>query len=318
MHVNELAEALHVPQPTVSRHLKVLRERQLVVAERGGTERALLARRRLASSRRWTSCARCCSARLSRQGAARREHGLSPALPPRVSGAGLKALHPRRSPGWRPRSRPDPRRPRWSEPPGSQPSTCGSCAPTIAPLTPGQATTQATATAETVARWRLAIGLRASRRARLRDRAGSVKLARVPAPVVEGHLAHSPGREGVGQDARGHGAVAEHARAVRRSPGDHLGGGAAGQQRERRLHQIHVPDLLAARQKGGVVVADADGPHLALVHSGGSSRPRIPRPAPPNSSGQRIWKRSIRSTPRRPSEASQSRRSSRVGQSAWA
>ena len=36
MHVNELAEALHVPQPTVSRHLKVLRERQLVVAEREG------------------------------------------------------------------------------------------------------------------------------------------------------------------------------------------------------------------------------------------------------------------------------------------
>jgi DNA-binding transcriptional ArsR family regulator len=36
MHVNELAEALHVPQPTISRHLKVLRERQLVEAEREG------------------------------------------------------------------------------------------------------------------------------------------------------------------------------------------------------------------------------------------------------------------------------------------
>ncbi len=36
MHVNELAEALHVPQPTASRHLKVLRERQLVAAEREG------------------------------------------------------------------------------------------------------------------------------------------------------------------------------------------------------------------------------------------------------------------------------------------
>jgi DNA-binding transcriptional ArsR family regulator len=36
MHVNELAEALHVPQPTVSRHLKVLRERQLVAARREG------------------------------------------------------------------------------------------------------------------------------------------------------------------------------------------------------------------------------------------------------------------------------------------
>jgi DNA-binding transcriptional ArsR family regulator len=37
MHVNELAEALHVPQPTVSRHLKVLRERQLVATEREGS-----------------------------------------------------------------------------------------------------------------------------------------------------------------------------------------------------------------------------------------------------------------------------------------
>jgi ArsR family transcriptional regulator len=36
MHVHELADALHVPQPTVSRHLKVLRERQLVSAEREG------------------------------------------------------------------------------------------------------------------------------------------------------------------------------------------------------------------------------------------------------------------------------------------
>jgi ArsR family transcriptional regulator len=35
-HVNELAEALRVPQPTISRHLKVLRERQLVEAEREG------------------------------------------------------------------------------------------------------------------------------------------------------------------------------------------------------------------------------------------------------------------------------------------
>jgi DNA-binding transcriptional ArsR family regulator len=36
MHVNDLAEVLHVPQPTASRHLKVLRERQLVAAVREG------------------------------------------------------------------------------------------------------------------------------------------------------------------------------------------------------------------------------------------------------------------------------------------
>ena len=34
--VTELTEALDVPQPTVSRHLKVLRERRLVTTERDG------------------------------------------------------------------------------------------------------------------------------------------------------------------------------------------------------------------------------------------------------------------------------------------
>jgi ArsR family transcriptional regulator len=36
-HVHELAEILNTPQPTVSRHLKTLRERKLVNAERDGT-----------------------------------------------------------------------------------------------------------------------------------------------------------------------------------------------------------------------------------------------------------------------------------------
>lgn len=35
-YVSELAEILEIPQPTVSRHLKVLRERSLVLAERNG------------------------------------------------------------------------------------------------------------------------------------------------------------------------------------------------------------------------------------------------------------------------------------------
>jgi DNA-binding transcriptional ArsR family regulator len=35
--VTELTEALDVPQPTVSRHLKILRERRLVLTEREGT-----------------------------------------------------------------------------------------------------------------------------------------------------------------------------------------------------------------------------------------------------------------------------------------
>ncbi len=36
MYVHELAEILRVPQPTTSRHLKILRERQLVAARREG------------------------------------------------------------------------------------------------------------------------------------------------------------------------------------------------------------------------------------------------------------------------------------------
>ena len=37
MNVSELAETLKLPQPTTSRHLKLLRERNLVIAEREGT-----------------------------------------------------------------------------------------------------------------------------------------------------------------------------------------------------------------------------------------------------------------------------------------
>lgn len=37
MNVSELAERLELPQPTASRHLKMLRERGLVMPEREGT-----------------------------------------------------------------------------------------------------------------------------------------------------------------------------------------------------------------------------------------------------------------------------------------
>lgn len=36
-HVTALAEELHMPQPTVSRHLRVLRQRALVLTDRQGT-----------------------------------------------------------------------------------------------------------------------------------------------------------------------------------------------------------------------------------------------------------------------------------------
>lgn len=35
--VMQIAEALELPQPTISRHLKILRERGMVIAERRGT-----------------------------------------------------------------------------------------------------------------------------------------------------------------------------------------------------------------------------------------------------------------------------------------
>ena len=35
-HVNELADKTEIPQPTISRHLKILRERGLVASERDG------------------------------------------------------------------------------------------------------------------------------------------------------------------------------------------------------------------------------------------------------------------------------------------
>ena len=35
-HVNELSEQMNIPQPTVSRHLKILRERGLVTSQRSG------------------------------------------------------------------------------------------------------------------------------------------------------------------------------------------------------------------------------------------------------------------------------------------
>lgn len=37
LNVSEIAEKLNLPQPTASRHLKLLRERNLVIAEREGT-----------------------------------------------------------------------------------------------------------------------------------------------------------------------------------------------------------------------------------------------------------------------------------------
>lgn len=37
MNVTALAQVLHTPQPTISRHLAVLRQRSLVLADRAGT-----------------------------------------------------------------------------------------------------------------------------------------------------------------------------------------------------------------------------------------------------------------------------------------
>ena len=82
--VTELTECLDVPQPTVSRHLKVLRERRLVATERAGTSVILLAGR-YASHRRAGHDARRAARRPDPAGKAR----TGPRLSTRGAGVGL-------------------------------------------------------------------------------------------------------------------------------------------------------------------------------------------------------------------------------------
>ena len=75
-----------------------------------------------------------------------------------------------------------------------QPSTCSAVrAPTIAPVTPGHASVQAIAIAETVVPWRAAIGRSASRSARFRAELRLLELGRPAPPVVGGQRRHALG-----------------------------------------------------------------------------------------------------------------------------
>ena len=59
--VTELCNELNMPQPLVSRHLKVLRERGMVTTERRGTVIIYSSRRYEDWSRRWICCGQPCA-----------------------------------------------------------------------------------------------------------------------------------------------------------------------------------------------------------------------------------------------------------------
>src|ERR1700716_3969892 len=111
------------------------------------------------------------------------------------------------------------------------PSTCcGERAPTIAPLTPGQLSVQATATAAIDPPYRDAIGCSASRRGRLRLGRGLPELRIAAAPVITRHPRNAFAAEGVGEDAGLHRAVGDDPGTVRGAPGNDVRRGLAMDQ----------------------------------------------------------------------------------------
>ena len=127
---------------------------------------------------------------------------------------------------------------------GSQPSTCpGRRAPTIAPVTSGNDSVHATATAGGITPCRSATGRSAPARARLCDSARPVKSGS-PARQSPGSRPGCPlGGERPGEQARGHRAVDDHPGLVLAGPQQHIIGRVPVDQVERRLDGIYVPDL---------------------------------------------------------------------------
>ena len=158
-----------------------------------------------------------------------------------------------------------------------QPSTCsGLRAPTMAPVTPGQASVQAMAIEDTDVSWRFAIGPSASRRQQIPPQSRLLELGRAAPPVIVGERRHAVGREGVRQQAGLHRAVADHAGVDgSRTTGSWSLAGRAVDQRERRLQRIDVPDRLAARQQVDVEIRHADRTHLAFLDELHHRRPGI-------------------------------------------
>ena len=158
----------------------------------------------------------------------------------------------------------------------AQPSTWpGRRAPTILAVTPGCASTHAIATAGNVvpslsARCREPLDeVEVLREKRLPER------RRVPARVVLGETRDAVAVVRAGEQARGERRVAEHADAVLGGPRHDGREDAAGEQRERRLHRVHVPHRLAAVELLDVEVAGADPADLPLVDEGGHRAPRL-------------------------------------------
>ena len=155
-----------------------------------------------------------------------------------------------------------------------QPWTCsGARAPTIAPDTPGQASSHAIATADVVVAWRFATGRSASRKVQVFLQLGWLELCRVAPPVVGGERANAIGAEALRQQTRLHGAVADHAGLVARTPRDQVLGSLAVDQREVRLKRVDMPNGFAARQQIDVEVRHARRTNLSLAHEVGHRSP---------------------------------------------
>src|ERR1700744_2853214 len=177
----------------------------------------------------------------------------------------------------------------------------------MAPVMPGNESVQATATAPGVTPCRPATGRRALARARLADRAGSAKSGWLARQSPAGRLAARWGGERAGEQAGGHRAVDDHPGLVLACPEQHVIGGIAVDQVERRLDGVHVADLLGRLQLEDAVVGQScRGSCRRALRSVKTCQ--YSSTGVPSCAGQCIWYRSIRSTFRRRSEASTSAR----------
>ena len=158
----------------------------------------------------------------------------------------------------------------------TQPSTCRVVrAPTIAAVTPGCASTQATPSVGSPTPSPSATILKRSTNARLRETAGSWNAGELRRQSPSSSSCKPLHVDSAGEDARGEGRVAQDSGAVRRRPGQHGPADATGQHRQCRLHGVDVANGLAALEQFDVEIRHADPSDLALVHERGHRRPRV-------------------------------------------
>src|SRR5579859_4331993 len=138
-----------------------------------------------------------------------------------------------------------------------QPSTWrGLRAPTIAPVTPGHASVQATATAATLVWRRSAMPRIASATARFRASAGALKLSFRDRQSLAGSAAQQAGL---------HRAIDDHTGPMRGAPGQFRRSDIAPDGGERWLQRIDMAQRLGDRQLRDIMVRQADGRDLALA-----------------------------------------------------